>query len=146
MQVRRLEHYNIRTAKFTETVRFYVDVLGMRAAPPPGLPADAPPSWIYDASGTPAVHLIGVDPTDPEASYAAKSGFRRGLNEQVAPTFSGSGAIDHIAFECADFDAALARVTALGLPFAQNEVAAIQLRQIFLQDPNGITLELNFRN
>jgi len=34
MQVRRLEHYNIRTTKFDETVKFYDDVLGMKAKRP----------------------------------------------------------------------------------------------------------------
>ena len=35
MMVRRLEHYNIRTTRFDETVQFYDQALGMKAARPP---------------------------------------------------------------------------------------------------------------
>ena len=69
MKVRRLEHYNIRTTKFDETVKFYDDVLGMKAQQPPMMQGDWPPSWIYDDSGIAAIHLTPVDPKDPEAAY-----------------------------------------------------------------------------
>ena len=57
MAVRRLEHYNIRTTKFAETVKFYDDVLGMKAQRAPMAPADGPATWIYDESGVAAIHL-----------------------------------------------------------------------------------------
>ncbi len=140
MQIRKIEHYNIRTTRLAETVRFYEDVLGMKAGQPPGVPANFPANWIYDGSGTAAVHLIDVDPKDPAASYATKAMFRKDLKMTDPPAFHGSGAIDHIAFECADYDAVL------HTQYAANEVPQIPLRQLFVLDPNGITLELNFRD
>ena len=65
MMVRKLEHYNIRTTKFEETVRFYVDVLGMRNDRAPMAPPDFPASWIFDDSGVAVVHLTPVDPANP---------------------------------------------------------------------------------
>src|ERR1700733_8421579 len=97
MLVRKLEHYNIRTTKFEETVRFYVDVLGMRNDRAPMAPPDFPASWIFDDSGVAAVHLTPVDPADPAGSYAKISQYRGG---EPDATFQGSGAIDHVAFEC----------------------------------------------
>jgi hypothetical protein len=36
-------------------------------------------------------------------------------------------------------------LNAHGLPYRLNHVAAIDLKQIFVSDPNGVLLELNFR-
>jgi catechol 2,3-dioxygenase-like lactoylglutathione lyase family enzyme len=145
MKVRKLDHYNIRTTKFDETVRFYVDVLGMRNGRPPGLPADLPPGWIYDDSDCPIVHLMALDPVDPEKSYANASRHRGGLDNGEPPAFRGSGAIDHIALECTDYDDAYARLERAKVTFYANDVPQLNLRQLFTKDPNGITLELNFR-
>ena len=38
MRVKKLQHYNIRTTRFDETVAFYRDVLGMQNAVPPNAP------------------------------------------------------------------------------------------------------------
>jgi catechol 2,3-dioxygenase-like lactoylglutathione lyase family enzyme len=142
MTVRRLEHYNIRTTKFDETVKFYDDALGMKAGVPPMAKAGGRASWIYDDSGVPAVHLTAVDPADPIASYSRMAQYRGG---DIGAAFEGSGAIDHIAFECEEFDKIKARLESLNLDFVENGFANFSLRQIFLKDPNGITLELNFR-
>jgi catechol 2,3-dioxygenase-like lactoylglutathione lyase family enzyme len=142
MAVRRLEHYNIRTTKFAETVKFYDDVLGMKAQRAPMAPADGPATWIYDESGVAAIHLTPVDPTDPEASYARISQYRGG---EPNAAFDGSGAIDHIAFECTSFEDTKTHLETMSVPFVVNAFARINLHQIFLKDPNGVTLELNFR-
>jgi catechol 2,3-dioxygenase-like lactoylglutathione lyase family enzyme len=60
-------------------------------------------------------------------------------------SLNGGGAIDHIAFECADYDQMRAKLQARGLKFTSNDVPMIKLRQLFVNDPNGVTLELNFR-
>jgi catechol 2,3-dioxygenase-like lactoylglutathione lyase family enzyme len=142
MQVRRLEHYNIRTTKFDETVKFYNDVLGMKAQKPPMMEGDWPPSWIYDDSGIAAIHLTPVDPKDPEGSYAKISQYRGGEPDAA---FHGSGAIDHVAFECEGFDEIKQRLTKQKVKFVENSFPNFNLKQIFFKDPNGVTLELNFR-
>jgi catechol 2,3-dioxygenase-like lactoylglutathione lyase family enzyme len=142
MVVRRLEHYNIRTTKFAETVKFYDDAFGMKAQRPPMVPADFPATWIYDDSGVAAIHLTPVDPADPAGSYAKISSYR---GEEPDATFEGSGAIDHVAFECENYDEIKARLQSMDLKFVENSFPNFNLRQIFLKDPNGVTLELNFR-
>jgi catechol 2,3-dioxygenase-like lactoylglutathione lyase family enzyme len=51
----------------------------------------------------------------------------------------------HVAFACRDYDAVRAKLGRHGLEMSFNDVPQIGLRQIFVNDPNGITLELNFR-
>ena len=47
MSVKKLQHYNIRTLRYDETVRFYQQVLNMRLGAPPGAPADMKPTWLF---------------------------------------------------------------------------------------------------
>jgi catechol 2,3-dioxygenase-like lactoylglutathione lyase family enzyme len=142
MVVRSLEHYNLRTTKFAETVKFYDDALDMKARRAPMAPAHFPATWIYDDSGVAAIHLTPVDPADPEKSYAKISRYRGGEPDAA---FEGSGAIDHVAFECEEYDAIKSRLQSMKLDFVENAFPSANLRQIFVKDPNGVTLELNFR-
>ena len=58
----------------------------------------------------------------------------------------GTGTIDHIAFACQDFDGFKLKLEGLGIPYAEAGVASAAVRQLFLRDPNGIVVELNFRD
>jgi catechol 2,3-dioxygenase-like lactoylglutathione lyase family enzyme len=145
MSIKKLQHYNIRTTKFDETVAFYRDVLGMRNAVPPGAPEGTPPAWLYDDSGEAIVHLLRVDPSDPEAAYAKLSAFRGGLDKRFPHGFSGSGSIDHIALACEGWDEVLSRLRRHEVPYKENHIARMNMRQLFISDPNGVTLELNFQ-
>lgn len=142
MMVRRLEHYNIRTTKFAETVKFYDDALGMKTHRAPMAPADMPATWIYDDSGVAVVHLTPVNPEDPLGSYARITEYRGGEPDAA---FEGSGAIDHVAFECEGLDEIKARLNSMKVAFVENSFPNFNLQQLFVKDPNGITLELNFR-
>ncbi len=112
----------------------------MEAKRAPMVPADGPATWIYDDSGVAAIHLTPVDPADPAGSYAKISQYRGG---EPNAAFEGSGAIDHVAFECEGLDEIKARLTSLELEFFETSFPS--LRQLFVKDPNGVTLELNFR-
>ena len=58
----------------------------------------------------------------------------------------GSGAEDHLAFNAAGFDAMVARLEQQGVEYRKRLVDNGKLRQLFLVDPNGISIELNFRD
>jgi hypothetical protein len=49
-----------------------------------------------------------------------------------------------VVFACHDYDAVRDKLGTHGLEMSFNDVPQIGLRQIFVNDPNGITLELNF--
>lgn len=144
MLVRRLNHYNVLTTKLDETNRFYERVLGMRVGPPPSGDTKRG-AWIYDGEGTPVVHVQAIDPADPERRFAE---IRLRLGEMAdglsLASMKGTGVIEHIAFECTDYDRVADRLREHGLAYRTNEAPMAKLRQLFVKDPNGITLELNF--
>jgi hypothetical protein len=55
-----------------------------------------------------------------------------------------SASIEHVAFACHDYDAVRDKLGTHGLEMSFNDVPQIGLRQIFVNEPNGITLEPNF--
>ena len=56
----------------------------------------------------------------------------------------GGGAIDHVAINCADIRGTIDRIKKDKVPFEVRKVPARPLQQVFLHDPDGIMIELNF--
>ncbi len=129
VQVKGLNHINIVARDLDRTIRFYEDVLGMRAQEIPNIPAGFAGCWINDEAGNPIVH---VQQHNPE---------RHG---DIADRFEGMGAMDHVALTCADFEGMLARCEEMGLEYRVNNRQFGDLRQVFVTDPDGVVLELNF--
>ena len=134
MALTRLDHFSIRTGDVEKTRDFFIQVLGLTDGERP--PFKFPGAWLYCA-GKPVVHIIGIDPND-------KSGLVDYLGDcdEVAPT--GSGAVDHLAFMAEDLNATRALLEQAGVATREREVPLLGLRQIFMEDPNGVTIELNF--
>lgn len=80
------------------------------------------------------VHLIG---TGAEGEVAAYLGIRDGAG-------GGTGALDHIAFLADDWEATRSRCRAFAADFTERVVPGLGLRQMFVTDPGGIVVELNF--
>ncbi|HLY56659.1 MAG TPA: VOC family protein [Stellaceae bacterium] len=141
----KLEHYNLKTRDLAATVRFYTEVVGLTEGFYPGKEL-GPGAWLYDASGTPVVHMQSVTPEnfdDIRASTAQRLGdLRRPL---AWDDLDGTGTIDHVAFAADDYEGFTARLDRLGIAYRATSIASANIRQIFLRDPNGIILELNFR-
>ena len=138
MPARLLEHYNIRTIRLQETIDFYVDVLGLVRGSYPG--KTVPGAWIYDCEGRPVVHIVAIDPFDGEGQRKADGA----TIPRPIVSLSGSGAIDHVAFTAEDHDEMVQRIEQKGLPFRTRR-ATPELLQIYILDPNGILIELNFQ-
>ena len=133
MTIATLDHVNIRTARIEESCRFYRDVLGMTLSLIPGMQDMSVGAWVHSADGRPVIHLNrapeGADFLGEVADWAG---------------FKGSAQIHHIAFRCDDYDATLKKLEEEGLALHFMDVPQINLRQIFVRDPNDILLELNF--
>ncbi len=135
MSLSTLDHCSIRTVKLAETRNFYVDLLGMVDGDRPNF--DFPGNWLY-VEGKPVVHLVGVDPEDP-------SGLIEYLGGDIdAASLHGSGAFDHVAFRAKDPETLIARLKEKGYAYRERKVPDLDLFQIFIEDPNGITVELNY--
>ena len=141
----KLEHYNLMTKKLRETVDFYAKVLGLYEG---FYPVElGPGAWLYDSTDTPVVHMQEITADSFAARQAATS---HRINDGAAAALEfgglyGAGTIDHIAFACEDYDGFCSRLRGLDVAFAETGIASAAVRQLFLRDPNGIVVELNFR-
>src|ERR1700693_3216118 len=130
-------HYSIRATDLGRSQRFYTEVLQLRVGFRP--PFNFPGVWLYpdqDESELGIVHLIGVDP-------ASREGLRDYLGERHVEGLQGSGSVDHLAFLATDWPGMRQRCDALGVRYREQHVPALDLLQVFLVDPSGVTIELN---
>ena len=122
MSVGTLDHFNIRTRKLDDTVRFYEDVMGLEKGPRPNFAF--PGAWMY-SEGKAVVHIVDISKTD----------------EAQKPD---SGVVHHVAFASRGFDGMKARLESKKMPYDARQVPGGDLWQIFVDDPNGVMIELNY--
>ena len=116
-----LQHINLRSSNLDRSRDFYVDVIGLQVGPRP--PIASTGYWLY-LGAIPVVHLVQRMPDEPSQS--------------------GSGAVDHVAFHGVDFETTRARFNAWGIVFREAVIPRDGTRQLFVHDPDGLKIELNF--
>jgi catechol 2,3-dioxygenase-like lactoylglutathione lyase family enzyme len=121
MPADQLEHFTLECADLDVTKNFYCDVLGLTAGFRPQM--DFPGHWLY-CGGVAVVHLMKREPADRPRT--------------------NTGRLDHIAFKSVDPEATLGRFRERGIPYEENKVWEIGLLQVFVHDPDGLQIELNF--
>jgi catechol 2,3-dioxygenase-like lactoylglutathione lyase family enzyme len=132
MPVTQLEHYLVVSDDVDGTRDFYRDVLGLQVGDRP--PLGFAGYWLY-LGAIPCLHLAD------RASYAS---YKARVGTPDPKQMADTGAIDHIAFNATGFDEMIERLEQRRLNYRRNDVVDIGLQQIFVQDPNNVTLELNF--
>jgi catechol 2,3-dioxygenase-like lactoylglutathione lyase family enzyme len=126
MGLNALNHFTICPVDLEATKDFFVDVLGLDLGERP--PLGFPGYWLY-CGGIPTVHLIG-----PRESDAA-----------LPPRQAGdTGLLDHIAFSCTGLAGMRARLTERKIEYKERIVPRDKQTQLFLYDPNGVAVELNY--
>lgn len=123
MRVNRIDHFNIRTRDLDRLCAFYTEVLGLEIGDRP--PFDSPGVWLY-AGGHPILH-VGVESDGDPASRP----------DDTLP-------LDHIALETEGLTDAVARLDKAGVEYRMTDVPGREMKQIFVRDPDGVALELNF--
>ncbi|MDY6984761.1 MAG: VOC family protein [Pseudomonadota bacterium] len=133
MPLHKLEHYLVMTDDIDATRDFYRDVIGLSE----GFRADLgfPGHWLY-IGDTPVIHIAEWE------TYTAHS---QRLGIPVTTRANGTGALDHVAFNGSNANEMAQRLDRLGIPYHRHEVPNVGLTQLFLDDPNGVKIELNFR-
>jgi len=138
MAIDRLAHYSVRTTDLAASRRFYIEGLGFREGYRP--PFAFPGHWLYrdeDESDHGVVHLVGVDADDPQ-------GLKAYLGDKTLDSLSGSGAVDHLAFIASGLQEVTDRLRRMACDYRERTVPSLGLHQVFVEDPSGITIELNF--
>ena len=133
MPLTKLEHYLVLTDDMEATRDFYVQALGMHVGFRP--PLAFPGYWVY-VGDTPCIHIAEWK------SYTAHSN-EKGI--EVSTRADGTGPVDHIAFNAHDYDEVVGRLERCGVKARRNDQPGGLLRQLFLQDPNGVKIEINVR-
>lgn len=136
MPITKLAHYSIRTSDLERSCEFYERLLGFHRGYRPDFAF--PGAWLYrggDESEFGIVHIIGIDPTNPE-----------GLHEYLGAKTEthGSGAVDHIAFLATGIKDLREKLATENIAWRERTVPSLGLHQIFFEDPSGITIEMNF--
>jgi len=122
MSIGLLDHFNIRTRHLADTVRFYEDGLGLTSGDRPNFAF--PGAWMY-SEGRPVVHLVDISRTQE-------------------PQKPDSGVVHHVAFASRGFASMKQRLETSGVEFNVRQVPGGDLWQIFVTDPNGVVIELNY--
>ncbi|HEX7052774.1 MAG TPA: VOC family protein [Burkholderiales bacterium] len=137
MPVTSLNHFLLVARDLERTKDFYCRVLGMEvdtARPDFGFPG----YWLK-ANGETCVHLASQEPNEIRDRFLLKK-HPKGTQ--------GSGAVDHIAFLAKSPDEVRERIqrNQVEMHFRSFPDAKPPLFQIFLKDPDDVTIELNFLN
>ena len=126
MPLEGLNHYTIRPVDLERTKDFYEDVLGLHVGyrPPLGFPG----YWLY-VGDNPTVHLIGPRADDAHPQH-----------REAGPT----GLLDHIAFTCTGLAEMKARLARRGIQHEERVIPRDRQTQLFILDPDGVAVELNY--
>ena len=121
MKPPRIHHYAITApgAVLDEVVSFYGNALGLTPGERPDF--GIPGYWLY-AGDEPILHLIQDD--NREAGSA--------------------GYLDHVALRCEGLEETKSRLEAHGIEYGQMQIDMLNQTQLFLRDPAGTSIELNF--
>lgn len=135
MPVQHLEHFLIQTTDIEATRDWYVNVLGFREGPHPDF--KFPVVWLYLGERD-VVHLTqgGKNVSENRKAYLG----------QQSEAVHGSGVVDHMAFRCSGLRDMMAHLQQHKVEFRKRMVSDQGLFQLFLLDPNGVKIELNFSN
>lgn len=117
-------HFNLRAPRgLLEALRdFYRDVVGLQPGPRP--PFRSFGYWLY-LDAQPVLHLSEALPGEERVTG-------------VATTF------DHVAFTCIDRPAMEEKLKRMGIAYESAQVPATNQVQLFITDPAGNGVELNF--
>ncbi len=146
MGIKRIDHYSIRTLDVEASRKFYTEIIGLKVGPRP--PFDFPGLWLYrdeppeeldHATGNYGlVHIMGVDLANPQGLIDTLGYVDPGT------LHGGTGAFDHIALAVTGREEMIERCRRGNISFFERTVPTLGLHQVFIKDPNGVTIELNF--
>ncbi|MEL7469891.1 MAG: VOC family protein [Pseudomonadota bacterium] len=121
LNIRKLDHVNVRTSRLDEMIRWYGEILGMHPGPRPDFPF--PGAWLYCGEDA-AIHLIGID---------------------VEPGSDPSDLkLEHFALSATGMAALVERAKSAGERFDVRKVPDFPVAQVNLWDPDGNHIHIDF--
>jgi len=133
MPITALNHFLLVAKNLERTRDFYCRVLGFEVAQE--RPDFGFPGYWLKAGGNICVHLASQAPNRIRDQFLLKK-HPKGTN--------GSGSVDHIAFLAKKPEEVRKRIQKHGIEMHYRSFPESRLFQIFLKDPDDVTIELNF--
>ena len=112
-----IDHINIHANDPDAVAAFFTQLLGVKSG---STPSEFEVIWLYSGE-QPFIHIQRRNPNKGR----------------------GQSWLDHVAFGPCDFDEMLERVTEQGLVHRIGGLPSMGMRQIFVEGPEGIKVELN---
>jgi catechol 2,3-dioxygenase-like lactoylglutathione lyase family enzyme len=131
MTVTALEHVLVLSDDIEATRQFYCRAVGLRVGERP--PLAFPGYWLY-AGATPCLHVAD------RGAYLRHAG---SLGLPTAAGDQGGASVDHIAFNAADVERVKEQLERTGVAAVHNTVPNGGPHQVFIEDPNGVRIEIN---
>ena len=136
MTIRSIDHVLVLSDDIERTREFYCGALGLRVGDRPAL--EFAGYWLYTGAedGSACLHIA------ERRSYAAHAA-KLGLG--VPDRDPGAGPVDHVAFSAGDYRGVVERLERSGVRAVTNAVPGGP-RQVFIEDPNGVRVEISVRD
>src|SRR5262249_9534670 len=134
MPLSHIEHLLVAADDIDATRDWYARVLGMKSGPHPDF--GFPVHWMYVGE----VDIVHISQSAKQAGEIQK----KYLGRTSQDTGTGTGAIDHIAFRATGLRQMVQHLQAEKGAFSQRRANGQALFQLFMFDPNGIKVELNY--
>jgi catechol 2,3-dioxygenase-like lactoylglutathione lyase family enzyme len=134
MALKTFEHVLILADDVDKTKDFYVNILGLNIGYRPDFPFKG--YWLYlDENPKAACIHLAMRKQDTGQDYYI------GKKDDVK---SGSGAIDHVAFNADDIESMKEKLEKISIEYTHRKVPGFPLEQLFIMDPDGVKVELNY--
>ena len=134
MPISHLEHFLVVAQDYPATVQWYIDNLGFEEGPHPDFGVEV--TWLY-LGDRDIIHIVPPRPNDELRP-------RPDPNATPKEIAEGSRPIHHLAFRAANRMEMTERLENNGVTYLEQQASKEDLYQVFVRDPNGITIELNF--
>lgn len=123
----RLTYSGIRVKNMEESIRFYTEVLGMRVVEPVEV-ATLTNGKVATLQSHDSNQLLELNWYEPGTRFG--------------PPYSNGEDLDHLAFDCDDLEKAIGELQARGVEVIVRLKEIGGWNEAFVQDPNGIWIEL----
>lgn len=132
MPLTELNHYFVRCSNLEQSKAWYCEALGFEEMPRPPFPF---PGYWLGVKGKIQVHMGQHGVPNAELYYL-------GTPKHAAD--DNTGVVDHIAFLAEDPAEFRTRFDEMKVQYRARALPDFDLYQMFVKDPDGLTIELNF--
>ena len=133
MALKTFEHVLILADDVDKKKDIYVDILGLEVGYRPDFQFKG--YWLYLKDNKAACIHLAMRKQDTGQDYYI------GKKDDVK---SGSGAIDHVAFNADDIEGMKSKLDKISMEYTHRKVPGFPLEQLFIMDPDGVKVELNY--